>query len=299
MTIHPDVHYEGVRFASVPHQLLEEVADPIAIALYAHLMKFADWSTGLAHPKRETLAKLMGYKTTKAVDSAVKVLVKAGWMEAFPRWSRWNEETNSLEVIYESRKGFNQTSNGYRLFDRPRRSGGVGAPEGTHPLPTDKPTPYPQGHTNNNHKNKNHKTSKDLDHPEDDRFVEFWDTVPRKVGKGAARKAWAKAVKKADPQVIIEGMRRYRDDPNRSDEFTAHPSSWLNAERWDDDPLPARGGSRRTPSFLDFAPSSSTTRNSSFNAPFSGELPNSTYSPLPPGIEPPTGPEALFEECPE
>lgn len=145
MTFHPDVHYEGVRFSSVPHQLLEEVADPIAIALYAHPMKFADWSTGLAHPKRETLAKLMGYKTTKAVDSAVKVLVKSGWLETFPRWSRWNEETNSLEVIYESRKGFNQTSNGYRLFDRPRRSGGEGAPEGTHPYPQVNPPHTPRG----------------------------------------------------------------------------------------------------------------------------------------------------------
>lgn len=140
---------------------------------------------------------------------------------------------------------------------------------------------------------------KDLDHPSDDRFTEFWDTVPRKVGKGAARKAWKKAVKKADPQVIIEGMRRYRDDPNRADEFTAHPSSWLNAERWDDDPLPARGGGKKAPSFLDFAPSRSTPRNQQFDAPYSGELPGSTHSPLPPGIEPPTGPQALFEEYPE
>lgn len=140
---------------------------------------------------------------------------------------------------------------------------------------------------------------KDLDHPADDRFTEFWDTVPRKVGKGAARRAWAKAVKEADPQVIIEGMRRYRDDPNREDEFTAHPSSWLNAERWDDDPLPARGGGQKAPSFLDFAPSRSTPRNQQFDGPYSGELPSSTHSPLPPGIEPPTGPQALFEEYPE
>ena len=137
------------------------------------------------------------------------------------------------------------------------------------------------------------------DHPADDRFIEFWESVPRKVGKGAARKAWAKAVKKADPQIIIDGMRRYRDDPNRADEFTAHPSSWLNAERWDDDPLPARGGSQRAPSFLDFAPSRSTPRNQRFDAPYTGELPGSTHPPLPPGIKPPTGPQALFEEYPE
>lgn len=140
---------------------------------------------------------------------------------------------------------------------------------------------------------------KDLDHPADDRFGEFWDTVPRKVGKGAARKAWAKAVKKADPQVIIDGMRRYRDDPNRADEFTAHPSTWLNAERWDDDPLPPRGGKPQTPSFLDFAPSRSMPPNPPFDAPYGVERPDSKHSPLPPGIGPATGPQALFGEYPE
>jgi hypothetical protein len=33
---------------------------------------------------------------------------------------------------------------------------------------------------------------------------------------------------------------RYRNDPNREPEFTAHPATWLNAGRWDDDPLPPR-----------------------------------------------------------
>lgn len=72
-------------------------------------------------------------------------------------------------------------------------------------------------------------------------FDEFWKVYPRKVAKGHAVRAWAQAVKKAPPTVIITGAVRYRDDPNREDKFTAHPATWLNGERWNDDPLPESG----------------------------------------------------------
>ena len=66
----------------------------------------------------------------------------------------------------------------------------------------------------------------------------------RNAGKAAAEKAWPKAIKKADPRLIIAAAERYRDDPNREPRFTAHASTWLNQERWNDAPLPQRGGNR-------------------------------------------------------
>lgn len=69
-------------------------------------------------------------------------------------------------------------------------------------------------------------------------FDEFWEIYPRREAKAAARKAWEKAVRRANPEEILSGARRYRDDPNREPRFTAHPASWLNADRWLDDPLP-------------------------------------------------------------
>lgn len=72
-------------------------------------------------------------------------------------------------------------------------------------------------------------------------FDAFWTVYPSKVGKGAARRAWAKAVKAAGGfEAIIAGAERFAADPNREDAFTPHASTWLNAERWDDPPLPAR-----------------------------------------------------------
>lgn len=75
-------------------------------------------------------------------------------------------------------------------------------------------------------------------------FDTFWSVYPRRVAKQSAIKAWEKAVRVETPEVIIEGARRYANDPNREPQFTAHPATWLNAHRWGDDPLPERELSR-------------------------------------------------------
>ena len=71
-------------------------------------------------------------------------------------------------------------------------------------------------------------------------FEKFWNTYPIKIGKASALKAWTKATKKNAPDLIIEGAERYSKDPNREAEFTAHPATWLNGERWLDQPLPPK-----------------------------------------------------------
>lgn len=76
---------------------------------------------------------------------------------------------------------------------------------------------------------------------EDPGFLRFWAAYPRKSAKGSARRAWARAVLAADPEEIVRGAARYAADPNREDQYTAHPATWLNGERWSDGPLPERG----------------------------------------------------------
>lgn len=73
-----------------------------------------------------------------------------------------------------------------------------------------------------------------------DPFDEFWAAYPRKAAKASARKAWAKAIKSAHPELIIQAARTYAADRNRVDAFTAYPATWLNGERWLDGPLPHR-----------------------------------------------------------
>jgi hypothetical protein len=65
-------------------------------------------------------------------------------------------------------------------------------------------------------------------------FEEFWRVFPRKVGKGAARKCWRNALKRATAEEIIAGAKRYA--ALKLDlEFTKHPGPWLNADRWLDE----------------------------------------------------------------
>lgn len=76
-------------------------------------------------------------------------------------------------------------------------------------------------------------------------FEDFWRVYPRKTARLSAVKAWQKAIKSADPAEILEGARRYADDPNREAKFTAYPATWLNAGRWADEALPAASNGPR------------------------------------------------------
>ena len=66
-------------------------------------------------------------------------------------------------------------------------------------------------------------------------FDEFWATYPRKTDKGNARKAWDKALKKASARTVILAAAAYAAT-NPDPKYTAHPTTWLNGERWDDQP---------------------------------------------------------------
>ena len=77
-----------------------------------------------------------------------------------------------------------------------------------------------------------------------DAFHFFWEIYPIKIAKASAVKAWDKAIQKENPQIIIEGAKRYAADPNRNETFTAYPATWLNQQRWNDEPLPPKAGNR-------------------------------------------------------
>jgi hypothetical protein len=85
-------------------------------------------------------------------------------------------------------------------------------------------------------------------------FEKFWNSYPIKIGKGSAFKAWLKALKKADVETIVEGAIKYAKDPNREAEFTAHPATWLNGERWLDSELPEKRARMSSKPLLPNAP---------------------------------------------
>lgn len=68
-------------------------------------------------------------------------------------------------------------------------------------------------------------------------FDEFWCRYPRKIGKGAASKAYAKALKKARHDDIMFALSQQLPIMEAKDkQYIPHASTWLNQERWLDEP---------------------------------------------------------------
>lgn len=71
--------------------------------------------------------------------------------------------------------------------------------------------------------------------PTPDEFAAFWQAYPRRVSKGAARKAWAKAIQKTSPDTLLAAAKAFaRLQAGKDEEFIPHAATWLNAERWQD-----------------------------------------------------------------
>ena len=79
-----------------------------------------------------------------------------------------------------------------------------------------------------------------------DRFDEFWQRYPRKIGKGAAHKAYAKATRKADHDDLMFGLSQQLPAMQAKDQqYIPHAATWLNAERWSDEPEQPDSNARR------------------------------------------------------
>jgi len=72
-------------------------------------------------------------------------------------------------------------------------------------------------------------------------FVAFWEAYPRKVGKDAAAKAFAK--RRPDHDLLVRMLEalaeQIESDQWRRDggQYIPHPATWLNAGRWQDEAI--------------------------------------------------------------
>lgn len=94
--------------------------------------------------------------------------------------------------------------------------------------------------------------------PSQKRFDEFWSVYPRKVGKGAAEKAYAKI--KPDQELQDQIMGAIADAKQsfswRKDngQYIPNPATWLNQRRWEDElPEEALVKNKNTRSAYDIA----------------------------------------------
>lgn len=205
-----------VRFSILPEWILDASVSDRAIRVYALLARYADSETLEAFPSRQTLAKRAGCHV-KSVDRAI-------------------EELEGLGALIKThrRSGEAYTSNLYilRRVATPESLGrDMSVPRvGTRVSPG-RDTGVPLTITIE-------EEPKELEILNDiaRKFDEFWAAYPRKKGKGQARKAFERALKKTDIETILEGVREFIANGRWEDEqFIAYPATWLNGERWSDE----------------------------------------------------------------
>jgi hypothetical protein len=129
----------------------------------------------------------------------------------------------------------------------------LGSPSLDYPTKAD-PTKGEPTKENSAHKNtrvKNTISKNTIDEEVSIEFDQFWDVYPKKVDKPLAKKSFQKALVRATFEDILKGAQAYADDPNREQRFTKNPSTWLNADAWENPPLPAKGKRAETKRLID------------------------------------------------
>ena len=101
-----------------------------------------------------------------------------------------------------------------------------------------KPIPVPTiSNTIDSNMRKSAKAQKEAEY--EVRFAEFWQAYPKKVGKGAALKAYGKIKPNAQLHkkmlAAIEEQKRSEQWQKENGQFIPNPSTWLNQSRWEDE----------------------------------------------------------------
>ena len=85
----------------------------------------------------------------------------------------------------------------------------------------------------------------------DSRFDEFWEAYPKRVGRGAAEKAYERIHPTAELQgqmlAAVSIAKKSRQWQENNGQYIPNPATWLNQRRWEDDPSPAIGPPAENP----------------------------------------------------
>lgn len=144
--------------------------------------------------------------------------------------ARWNKELAKLEHASSNATSMLRSSVPYDAPTRP-------VPKVLETTPVDKTNPDPPTWRGPGEASEAHASLGQGSPPS---FDDFWAIYPRKVGKGAARKAWARCKGEENfrrailAAVVAQTVwLEWRREHGR---FIPNPATWLNQERWLDEP---------------------------------------------------------------
>lgn len=214
-------------FAMIPEWVLDAQFTPSAIVVYLNLARYANRRTRTCYPAKETIAERSGL-SLNTVSRCLSELRDGGAITT----KRRNIDGLPTSSVYTLHMvgPFGEKSNFGSDDDALIPNFEADIPEFEADIP--------DFGTQTRQSNQTRRTRQDISLSLST-FEQFWQAYPRHVAKGNARKAWEKATRKNDPQVIIEAAQRFAVSSAGSDpKFIKHPASWLNAECWTDEPDP-------------------------------------------------------------
>lgn len=224
-------------FAQVPTALLVDGrVSGTDIRVYGLLLRHADVDRA-CWPSHARLAEL-AHVSTSTVKRSIRTLEEADWLVVKERFADGAQSSNWYHL---------RTSSPSTSDDDPQVTSDL--PPG-HPRPTPQvaddlpprsPVTYEREPLNESHRTNTRTT---VDHSDADDvdveacFDEWYAEYPRKAGKGAARKAYAKALDRTTRDTLLVAVRAFArlcKAQGTEKRYIAHPATWLNQERWDDD----------------------------------------------------------------
>lgn len=199
----------------IQYDLIADIAliaipNPTAKVVLLALAKFSN-AEGKCFPSQDTLAEC-ACVSNKTVRSSLQWLIEHGYVRAESR-----EGTSNLYIItsMEEEDMTDQTGGSVNITDEDDRYNIVDISQVNR-------TKYISP------------SSVNITDP----FEVLWSVYPRRIGKGAARTAFAKAKRHTNPLEIIDAAHRYASfcqEQGKEKRFIPHLSTWLNQERWEDD----------------------------------------------------------------
>lgn len=167
-----------------------------------------------------------------AGKAEAEAVVEAGREKARARWQKWDAKRRSTNVD----KRLPTTANASKQLTG-------GDARGDDKTSTQRIEPQKE-------EKKETRAARDVE------FDAFWKLYPNRVGRAAAKASFVKARSKVELDPLMAGLRRYVGKTD--DRAWCNPTTWLNQERWTDEPPApiARAGpgpSRRNNPVLDAA----------------------------------------------
>jgi len=277
-----DAAYAGrPPFVQIPEKLiLDPEMSAMAVRVYCILAHHVNRTSGTAWPSHATIAGYLGISDRGTVIKYLTELRERGWID----WRRRATPGGRASNLYRLNAHPSQSRQAPTLADTEAKVGerllsAVG--ERLHEPYRDEPDrdltpPTPQGGRTAADGGEPLEGQTDVlellgvEHPAssrpaparrnrtkveplpdtDPRFTALWATYPRRAGKGDARKALAKALTRAPWAEIYAGVQRFAADPNLPTDGSKipYPATWLNGDRWEDDPEPVRYDGAQRPS---------------------------------------------------